>query len=75
MGVHTTMCILHRSFAIKQMVRWGVKVAHIRDLTDAIYNPAIPPYVSHEEVTQLAIGFIKKHWCPSIQSEDLIAQK
>ena len=23
-GVHTNMCVLHRSFAIKQMTRWGV---------------------------------------------------
>ena len=25
MGVHTNMCVLRRSFAIKQMVRWGVQ--------------------------------------------------
>ena len=72
MGVHTTMCILHRSFAVKQMVRWGVQVALIRDLTDSIYNPALPPYVSHEEGTQLAVGFIEKFWCPSLHSDDLI---
>ncbi len=24
MGVHTNMCVLNWSFAIKQMVRWGV---------------------------------------------------
>ena len=72
MGVHTTMCILHRSFAIKQMVRWGIEVALIRDLTDAIYNPTIPPYVSHDEGTQLAIAFIEKFWCPSVESEDLL---
>ena len=29
MGVHTNMCVLHRTFAIKQMVRWGVDVALI----------------------------------------------
>lgn len=72
MGVHTTMCILHRSFAIKQMVRWGVNVALIRDLTDSIYNPELPPYTSHEEGTQLAVSFIEKFWCPSLQSTDLI---
>ena len=74
MGVHTTMCILHRSFAIKQMVRWGVNIALIRDLTDAIYNPALPPYVSHDEGTLLAIGFIEKFWCPSVHSDDLVAR-
>ncbi len=47
MGVHTNMCVLNRSFGIKQMVRWGVPVALVRDLTDTMYNPAMPRYVSH----------------------------
>jgi len=72
MGVHTNMCVLHRTFAIKQMVRWGVDVALIRDLTDAMYNPAMPPYVSHDEGTGLVIEFIEKFWCPSVESKDLI---
>ena len=71
-GVHTNMCILNRSFAIKQMVRWGFNVMLVRDLTDAMYNPARPPYVNHDEGTQLIISFIEKHWCPTIPSEDLI---
>ena len=25
MGVHTNMCVLNRTFAIKQMVKWGVR--------------------------------------------------
>lgn len=72
MGVHTGMCILHRSFGIKQMVRWGVNIALVRDLTDALYNPARSPYVSHEEGTQLIIGYIEKFWCPTVSSEDLL---
>jgi nicotinamidase-related amidase len=47
MGVHTNMCVLHRSFAIKQMVRWGMNTVLVRDLTDTMYNPARPPYVAH----------------------------
>ena len=43
MGVHTNMCILNRSFGIKQMVQWGINIALVRDLTDAMYNPAMPP--------------------------------
>ena len=73
MGVHTNMCVLNRSFAIKQMVRWGKKVALIRDLTDTMYNPASPPYVSHEAGTHLVIEYIEKFWCPSVLSEDIIA--
>ena len=71
-GVHTNMCILNRSFGIKQMVRWGVPVALIRDLTDAMYNPAMPPYVSHNEGTRLVIEYIEKFWCPTILSQDLL---
>jgi nicotinamidase-related amidase len=72
MGVHTNMCVLNRSFAIKRMVRWGVDVALARDLTDAMYNPAMPPYVSHEEGTRLVIEYIEKFWCPTIESRDLV---
>ncbi len=72
MGVHVNMCVLHRSFAIKQMVLWGVDVALIRNLTDAMYNPEMPPYVSHEEGTRLVVEFIEKFWCPSVDSGALI---
>ena len=71
MGVHTNMCILNRSFGIKQLVRWGVPIALVRDLTDAMYNPVRAPYVSHNEGTQLVIGYIERFWCPSITSGDL----
>ena len=72
MGVHTNMCILNRSFGIKQMVRWGVDIALVRDLTDTMYNPAMPPYVSHDEGTRLVVEYIEKFWCPSLVSDDLV---
>lgn len=71
MGVHTNMCVLNRTFAIKQMVRWGVPIALVRDLTDAMYNPARPPYVSHEAGTKLIIEYIEKFWCPTTVSGDM----
>lgn len=71
MGVHTNMCVLHRSFAIKQMTRWGINCILVRDLTDAMYNPKKPPFVSHDEGTELVIQYIEKYWCPSVQSSDL----
>ena len=71
MGVHTNMCVLHRTFGIKPMVTWGLDVALVRDLTDCIYNPAKPPYVSHDEGTALVVGYIEKFWCPSVHSDDL----
>ncbi len=74
MGVHTNMCILHRSFAIKEMVRRRVDIMLVRDLTDSMYNPAMPPHVSHDEGTRLVIDYIEKYWCPTVLSEDLLAR-
>ena len=70
-GVHTNMCVLNRSFAIKQLVRWGVPVYLVRDLTDCMYNPARPPYVSHADATEMAIHYIERFWCPSVTSGGL----
>jgi hypothetical protein len=72
MGVHTNMCVLGRSFAIKQMTRWGIRCLLARDLTDSMYNPRRHPYVSHEAGTELVIQHIEKYWCPSILSQDLV---
>ncbi len=72
MGVHTNMCVLNRSFGIKQMLKWGVNCILVRDLTDAMYDPKDFPYVSHKEGVELVIQHIEKYWCPSILSEDLL---
>lgn len=72
MGVHTNMCVLNRPFGIKQMVRWQVPVALVRDLTDTMYNPARSPYVSHDEGTRLVVGYIERFWCSTITSDDLL---
>jgi nicotinamidase-related amidase len=71
MGVHTNMCVLGRSFGIRQMVRLGKNVVLARDLTDAMYDPRQPPYVSHTRGTELVVEHIEKYWCPSILSKDL----
>lgn len=71
-GVHANFCILGRSFGIKQMVRWGVEIALIRDLTDAMHDPAQSPYVDHEEGTRLVVEFIEKFWAPTISGGDLV---
>jgi nicotinamidase-related amidase len=73
MGVHTNMCVINRSFGIKQLVRWGLQAVLIRDLTDAMYNPAMRPYVSHAEGTRLVVEYIEKFWCPSVESRELLA--
>ncbi len=71
MGVHTNMCVLGRPFGIRQMVRLGKNVVLCRDLTDAMYDPRQPPYVSHARGTELVIEHIERYWCPSILAEDL----
>jgi nicotinamidase-related amidase len=72
MGVHTNMCVLGRPFGIRQQVRLGINVVLVRDLTDAMYDPRQPPYVSHTRGTELVVEHIERYWCPSILSEDLM---
>ena len=71
MGVHTNMCVLGRPFGIRQMVKLGKSVVLARDLTDAMYDPRQPPYVSHARGTELVIEHIEKYWCPTIVGADL----
>jgi nicotinamidase-related amidase len=71
MGVHTNMCVLGRPFGIRQQVRLKMNVALCRDLTDAMYDPREPPYVSHTRGTELVVEHIEKYWCPSIEGVDL----
>jgi nicotinamidase-related amidase len=72
MGVHTNMCVLGRSFAIRQMTRWGVPCILVRDLTDTMYNPRMSPYVDHAQGTELVVEHIEKYWCPTLLSADFL---
>ena len=58
MGVHANMCILNRSFGVRQMSKWGFRSIIVRDLMDAMYNPASRPFVSHAAGTELVYEFI-----------------
>lgn len=71
-GVHTNMCILNRTFAIKQMTKWGVRCILLRDLTDAMYDPKDAPFVPHDRGTGLVIEHIEQHWAPTALSADLL---
>ncbi len=44
----------------------------MRDLTDTMYNPRMPPKVNHFTGTDLVIEFIEKHWCPSLTSDQVV---
>lgn len=72
MGVHTNMCVLGRSFGIRQLTRLGFDVALARDLTDTMYNPASRPQVSHARGTELVVEHVESYWCPTILGEDLM---
>lgn len=75
MGVHTNMCVLGRSFGIRQMVRQGQNVVLVRDMTDTMYNPKRRPYVSHFTGNDVVIEHVEKHWCPTITSADIAGGK
>jgi peptidase E len=72
MGVHTNYCVVARSFGIRQMLKLGKNVVLARDLTDALYDPRQPPYVSHARGTEIVIEHIERYLCPSIRSADLM---
>jgi hypothetical protein len=70
-GVHANMCILNRTFAIKQMTKWGMRCILLRDLTDAMYGPQDVPHVSHQQGTELVVEYIEKYWSPTALSDGL----
>jgi hypothetical protein len=73
MGVHTNMCVLGRSFGIRQMTRLGFQSVLVRDLTDTMYNPRMRPMVEHSAGTDLVVRHIERHWCPTTTSAALAA--
>jgi nicotinamidase-related amidase len=74
-GVHLNMCVLGRTFAIRQLTEWGFDVVLARDLTDTMYNPRMSPYVDHDTGTQLMIDHVEKYWCPTTTSAELLKEK
>ena len=74
-GVHTNMCVLGRPFGLRQMAKNGKHVVLVRDLTDTMYNPARPPYVSHFTGTDLIVEHVEKWVCPTITSDQLLGGK
>jgi nicotinamidase-related amidase len=73
MGVHANMCILGRSFGVRQMSKWGMRCILVRDLTDAMYDSSSRPFVSHAAGTELVIEYIEQYWAPSLTSGDFLA--
>jgi nicotinamidase-related amidase/type 1 glutamine amidotransferase len=75
LGVHVNMCVLGRPFGLRQMAKNGKNVVLMRDLTDTMYNPARPPFVSHFTGTDLIVEHTEKWVCPTITSEQILGGK
>jgi nicotinamidase-related amidase len=73
MGVHANMCILNRTFGIRQMSKWGMRCVLVRDLTDAMYESGSRPYVSHWAGVELVIEYIERYWAPTVTSTQMLA--
>ena len=71
-GVHLNMCVLGRPFGLRQMVKNGKNVVLMRDMTDTMYNPKMPPNVSHFHGTDLVVQHVETYICPSITSDQLL---
>ncbi|KAA6299965.1 MAG: hypothetical protein EZS26_003893 [Candidatus Ordinivivax streblomastigis] len=74
-GVATNMCVMARSFGIRSMIRMGMNVALMRDMTDLMYNPEKAPYVDHFSGLDLMVEYIETYVCPSIVSTDFTGKK
>jgi nicotinamidase-related amidase/type 1 glutamine amidotransferase len=75
MGVHTNMCVIGRSFGLRNMVRLGMNVVLMRDLTDTMYDSKQPPRVNHFTGNSLIFEYIEKYVCPTMVSTDITGHK
>lgn len=74
-GVHANMCVCGRSFGLRQMARLGKNALLLRDLTDAMYNPARAPFVSHHRGTELTVAHIERWIAPTALSSEVFGGK
>ena len=76
MGRAANLCLLLRPFALRRLTRirrssaaadrWDVVLA--RDLTDILYDPRQPPYLSHVQAKDLVVRHIERYLCGSVDS-------
>ena len=72
MGVHANVCVISGPVGVRNMLGLGFDVVLVRDLTDVIYSPQMPPYVSHDEALDMVVEYVEKYLCPSILSVDIL---
>jgi hypothetical protein len=71
-GVHANMCILRWSFGLVALAGYGFSPVLVADLTDAMYDPADPPYVDHDTGNHLVIGYIQAFVAPTTHSKEVV---
>ncbi len=71
-GVHTNMCVLGRPFGLRQMVRNGMNVVLMRDMTDCMYNPQRWPFIDHFTGNDLIISHVERFVCPTVTSDQVL---
>lgn len=74
MGVHTNMCVVRRSFGMRNMINNGKEVFLMRDMTDLMYDARAFPFVNHFEGLNLMVEYIEKYIAPTIVSTDLTGE-
>jgi nicotinamidase-related amidase/type 1 glutamine amidotransferase len=75
MGVHTNMCVIGRPFGLRNMIRLGMNVVLMRDMTDTMYDSKEEPNVSHFTGNSLVNEYIETYVCPSIVSSVFTGKK
>ncbi len=75
LGVHTNMCVIGRSFGLRNMIRMGFNVALMRDMTDTMYDSKQWPEVSHFTGNSLIDEYIEKYVSPTLVSTDFTGDK
>jgi len=75
MGVHTNMCVMHRTYGLRTMKKLGFNLVLMRDLTDLMYDPKTYPYTSHWDGLSRMVEYIEKYVCPTITSSDFTGKE
>lgn len=68
MGVHTNICVLGRSYGIRQLVYSMKRPILCRDLTDSFH---CDPH-GHAWGTEQVIAHVERRWCPTVTSDQLV---
>jgi len=69
-GVHLNMCVLDRPYAIKNLMRYGMKIALVKDLTDIMYSGKLDT-LTRQEMTNKMVEWVEEYICPTTTTEDV----